>query len=333
MLKCLNVKMLKCAGFTIIESLVTISIFVLILGAVMGFINLSYKTQDYAWQQSVAVDEARKGIETMVKEIREIRLGDDGSYYIEKAEDQEFIFFSDIDKDGATERVRYFLGNINSGNQSKKCVTFNDGGSCSVDFSNFFSGTMESAQIKISVEGDFGWNNQEYAEIFADGINLGDICKTGCSDCAATWQGNTIFDVTNQALDNNIQFIADSTYRVNDFCDWEETNHAMKANFELNWTETTTDPEYEFKKGVINPISSPIEYPSDQEEITTLSSYVRNTIPIFKYFDENGNEITENRLINTKLIQIYLVVNVDTNKSPQNFELRSSVQLGNLKTE
>ena len=96
-------------GFTLIETIVTIVIFALAMGAVSGFIVMGYRTQSYTWQQSVAIGEARRGIETMVKEIREARGGDDGSYIIEKAEDFQFIFYSDIDDDGKTERVRYFV--------------------------------------------------------------------------------------------------------------------------------------------------------------------------------------------------------------------------------
>lgn len=321
-------------GFTLIETVVAIFIFVLALGSVVGFIVAAYRTQSYTWEQSIAIDEARRGIETMVKEIREAQTADDGSFPIEKADDKEFIFYSDIDKDGQAERVRYFLGTVSSGTQTKDCVTFLDGGSCSVSFSNFLSGTLETATLKISVEGDFGRSN-EYAKIYADGDYLGKVCETGCRDCPASWEGTKTFNVFSQAQDNSIQFIADASARVNNICDWEEPNHSMKAKFEFSWTETLPGAEHEFKKGVIEPTGSPVEYPLDQEKITTLSSYVRNAPPIFRYFDKDGNEITDlpARLVDTKLIEVYLVVNVDPNRPPQDFELKSLVQLRNLKEE
>lgn len=321
-------------GFTLIETIVTIAIFALIWGAVSAFIVMTYRTHVYTWQQSIAIDEARKGIETMVKEIREAKLGDDGSYPIVLAQDKEFIFYSDIDKDGETERVRYFLGTASSGNQTQECVTYLDGGSCSVSFSNFLSGVLISATVKVSVEGDFGWS-QEYAEIYADGISLDRVCRTGCSDCAAAWQGDKTFDVTDQASDNFIQFMADATSQVNDFCDWQEPNHAMKAKFEFSWVEDISEGDTDFKKGVIHPTAPTVEYPLDQEEIYVLSSYIRNTPPIFRYFDENGNELTDlpARLKDTKVMEVYLVVNVNPNRTPDDFELKSAVQLRNLKEE
>lgn len=321
-------------SFTLIETIIAIFIFVLALGSVVGFIVSAYRTHGYAWEQSIAIDEARRGIEIMVKEIREARTGDDGSFPIEKADDKEFIFYSDIDGDGETERVRYFLGLVNSETHIKDCVTFIDGGSCSVEFSDFLSGTLEQAKVKVSVEGDFGRYN-EYAEIYADGNYLGTICQTECSDCAGTWEGTKTFDVTNQAQDGIIQFVADATFQVNDICDWENPGHAMKARFEFSFTETLSGAEHEFKKGVIEPTGSPVEYPQDQEKVSILSSYVRNTPPIFRYFDKDGNEITDlpARLIDTKLMEVYLVINVDPNKPPQDFELKSSIQLRNLKEE
>lgn len=321
-------------GFTLIETIVAIFVFSLAMGAVTGFIIMAYRTHGFEWQQSIAIDEARRGIETMVKEIREARPGDNGSYPIEKAGDKEFIFYSDIDGDGETERVRYFLGTAGSGNQNDDCVTFLDGGSCSVSFSDFLSGTLEGAKVKVSVEGDFGRNN-EYAQVYADGIYLGDICQSGCSDCASTWEGTKTFDVTEQAQDNSIQFVVDASPRVNNICDWEDPNHSMKAKFEFTFTETLSGAEHELKKGVIEPTGSPIKYPLDQEKITILTSYVRNTPPIFEYFDQNGNKIEPlpARLADTKLMKILLVVNVDPDRPPQDFELESWVQVRNLKEE
>jgi len=188
-------------AFTLIETLVTIVIFTLVIGLVFTIIVILYQTQSYAWQQSQAIGEARMGVETMVKEIRAAKQGDNGSYIIEKAENYQFIFYSDIDKDGATERVRYFV----------------------------------------------------------DGSD--------------------------------------------------------------------------FKKGAIKPTGWPIQYPSADEQISILSQYVRNLPPIFRYYDGDGNELTPPaRLKDTKLMKVYLVVNVDPNRPPQDFLLESAVQLRNLKT-
>ena len=323
-------------GFSLVETLVAIFVFTLAMGAVSGFILMAYRTQTYTWQQSIAIDEARRGIEIMVKEIREASAGDDGSYPIALAGDKEFIFYSDIDNDGKTERVRYFLGTVNSGTLTDECQTSDTGGYCEVSFSNFLKGTPVSAQVKVSVEGDFGQGN-EYAEIFADLVKLGEICKTGCSDCPGTWQGTTIFNLsTSPIADNSITFKADASSYVN--VGGSCPSYSMKARFEFSWTEDLSGLAHEFRKGVIKPVVGPggkISYPLDQEEISILTSYVRNVPPIFEYYDQNGNKILDYpaRLKDTKLMKVYLVVNVDPNRPPQDFELESFVQLRNLKSD
>jgi len=322
-------------SFTLIETIVTIFVFTLIIGAIFGMVFLLYRTQSYSWQQAVAIDEARRGVETMVREIREARSGDDGSFAIEKADDKEFVFYSDIDKDGDVERVRYFLGTVGSGKKVKECVSFLRGGVCDISFSDFLRGSLVSAHLKISLEGDLGWNNKEYVDLYADDNYLGRMCNKNCADCPAVWQGNSIFDVTDFAKDGLLHILAQASNRVDPMCDWQQENHSIKVRAELFWEESIEDQASELKKGVINPTGSPPIYLSEQEEISILSSYVRNSPPIFEYFDKNGNKITDYpaRLKDTKLMKIFLVVNVNPNRLPQNFELESYVQLRNLKEQ
>ncbi len=330
-------KTTKSGGFTLIETLISIFIFGLALAAVLGFILILYKTHGYEWEQSLAIFEARRGIETMVKEIRKAREGENGAYPIEYAGDKEFIFYSDIDNDGKAERVRYFLGQVINQNLIQKCVTFLAGGSCNVSFSGFLTGNLKSAKVSISVEGDLG-SNQEYVDIYLDGQYLGRLCQTGCSDCAGIWQGTQVFDVLSQAQDGILNFTAQASSKVDSkfpepTCNWEEANHKMKAKFELEISQEIQGTE--LKKGVIKPVGSPPSYPLDQEEISVITSFVRNSPPIFEYFDQNGEKITSYpaRLTETKLMKVFLVVNVDPNRPPTEFQLESYVQIRNLKSE
>jgi len=323
------------AGFTLIETLIAIAILTIIMIAVFSSIVILYKTQSFSWDQAVAVEEARAGIRKMTREIREARLGDDGSYPIEKAEDKEFVFYSDIDKDNQTEKVRYFLGSVSSGSQMKECVTFDDGGSCDISFFDFFNGDLKSAEIKISVEGDFGWNNVEYASVYIDGAYNNNICKTGCTDCPGSWQGTSSYDVTTEATDNLLNIMVDSNFRVDNICDWINLNHAMKIRVELTWEEENSELAHQLRKGVTNPTSNPISYPMENEEVSIISSYIRNAPPIFEYYDADGDLIIEYpaRLSDTKLMKLHLVVNVNPDRAPDDIEIESYIQLRNLQNE
>jgi hypothetical protein len=186
-----------------------IFIFTLSITALSAFIIHLYRVYGYTFQQLQAINEARKGIETMIREIREARYGEDGSYPLKEAGDFQFVFFGDIDRDQAVERIRYFL-----------------------------EGT-------------------------------------------------------------------------------------------------------DFKKGVTEPSGDPPRYVLGDETVSVLSSYVRNTPSemVFTYY--NGDWPTDvinnplptlTRLTETKLMHIYLKINVDPNRPPDNFELESDTQIRNLKT-
>jgi hypothetical protein len=203
----MNIKDKK--GTSIIEAVVLIFVFALAMTALTSFIINAYRAYNFNFQQIVAINEGRRGIETMVKEIREATYGDDGSYPIFEAGDDQFIFFSDIDRDTLVERVRYFL----------------------------------------------------------DGNNL--------------------------------------------------------------------------KKGILKPTGDPPQYVLSNETVSFLSVYVRNTssTPIFTYYNGDWPQDTINnplptltRLTDTKLMHVYVIINVDPNRPPDDFILESDTQIRNLKT-
>ncbi|MFA6254731.1 MAG: prepilin-type N-terminal cleavage/methylation domain-containing protein [Patescibacteria group bacterium] len=100
-------------GFTLIEAMVTIGIFLVSLSAVTLFVTQGFKVNRFAIQQSDAINYARKGIDIMIKEIREASPAENGSYPIVTAQNQTLTFYSDIDQDELVERVRYFLDGVN----------------------------------------------------------------------------------------------------------------------------------------------------------------------------------------------------------------------------
>lgn len=325
-------------GFTLTETIVAIAIFALIMAGAAAAVVSAYQSQSINREQATAIEEARRGVRTMIKEIRESASGEDGSYPIEKAGNKELIFYSDVDQDLSVEKVRYFLGSAGSDSVTKECVSYEDGGSCSVNYSDFLEGSLTDAEVQVSVEGDLGISffEEECVEVFADGTLLGTVCKNQCHDCAGSWEGVTNFDVTDLASDGNIQFEAQATEGVDSFCDWKHSNHSVQARFVFNWSENISQGKGELKKTVTNYINSPPGY-NGTSTTEIVSSYVRNSPPIFKYyyFDENNNELVQiedypARLNDTELMKVYLVVDVNPGRKPEAFELSSYSQLRNL---
>ena len=195
-------------GLTLVEVLVAMGIFLFIIMAMWLFVKQSYKMQSFTFGQSMAISEARRGVETLIKEAREALPGDTGAYMIESANDNEFIFYADYDSDNAIEKIRYF-----------------------------FSGS-------------------------------------------------------------------------------------------------------DFSKGVIEAIGDPLEYLPQNEIVTVISKYVRNTTnePVFTYYDGNysGNVsdtplTTPADVLALKLVHINLRINVEPDKAPVDYYLESDVQIRNLK--
>ncbi|MGB9598472.1 MAG: PulJ/GspJ family protein, partial [Minisyncoccales bacterium] len=54
---------MKKRGFTLIETIIVIFIFSLLSAAVFSAIVILYKSQSFTFQQSMAVSEARRGID------------------------------------------------------------------------------------------------------------------------------------------------------------------------------------------------------------------------------------------------------------------------------
>jgi len=106
-------------GITLIEIVIAMSIFVVASVMVWSFIKNSYQVQNFSFEQSTAITEARRGVETLVKEARETLPSDTGAYPIEFANTQEIIFYADFDRDDAIEKVHYWL----DGSEFKKGVT------------------------------------------------------------------------------------------------------------------------------------------------------------------------------------------------------------------
>ncbi len=330
---------MRIKGFTIIETIVAIAVLALSFGAISGLTVWGYRTHGYALKQAVAINEARKGVKDMVKEIREARLGDDGAYIIEKTGDYEFIFYSDVDKDEVVERVRYFIKPAGGGygSETKECQSFSKGGSCSRSFSGFLGeDELSSAELRVSLEGDLN-SSSERASIYADGNYLGDLC-TGfeCGQCAGTFEDLTSFDVFSYAQDGSVQFTADGTYSVDPFCDWQQEDHSIKVKFEFSWQkEALTDASAVFKKGVTKPTGWPLAYLPENEEVFIISENIWNENreePVFIYYDGEHNIVEEGeRMEKTRLIDLKLMINVDPNRPPDDFILQSGTQIRNLK--
>ena len=97
------------AAFTLIETLVVISITAVVMLALGELTQYFYKTNAYAVEQSQAVNGARLSIENAMADLREASYGADGSYPVAAAATSSVTFYANINSDNAVEKVRYYL--------------------------------------------------------------------------------------------------------------------------------------------------------------------------------------------------------------------------------
>ncbi len=96
-------------GFTLVETLVVVSIFTILSLAIANSIDSFYKYNSYTIAQANQVDHARRGIEFLVRDMREMIYADNGAFPLVAMSSSSISFYSDIDRDDSVEFVEYRL--------------------------------------------------------------------------------------------------------------------------------------------------------------------------------------------------------------------------------
>lgn len=98
-------------GFTLIETIVVSAATTFIFIVLSALLVYFYQTNTYTLQQSVAIEQARRGVEDSMSHLREASFGSDGSYPISSAATSSVTFYANVDVDPIIERVTYTLLN------------------------------------------------------------------------------------------------------------------------------------------------------------------------------------------------------------------------------
>jgi hypothetical protein len=84
-------------------------IFAAVVAGVAGFSAYYFSNYAFSFEENQQIGLAQNALTSMIREIREARSGDDGSWPIVQTDDNTFVFYSDVTNDGRTDRVRYFI--------------------------------------------------------------------------------------------------------------------------------------------------------------------------------------------------------------------------------
>lgn len=98
---------------TLVELMVAISIMLIAMEGFTFLFLKSWSTNKFVLEEGMASANASHTVSRIIKELRGIKQADNGDFPIESADDFDLKVYADIDHDGVTERVHYFLDLVN----------------------------------------------------------------------------------------------------------------------------------------------------------------------------------------------------------------------------
>ena len=93
---------------TLIEMMIAITIFTIGIGGFSLLFVKSWQGNSYVYEMGQSSVAASQGVNEIISYLRKARQGDNGSYPIKSATDNDLVVFSDYDKDGITERLHFY---------------------------------------------------------------------------------------------------------------------------------------------------------------------------------------------------------------------------------
>lgn len=97
------------AGFTLVETLVAMGIFILFNAVIVQLFLTGLKSTNTVFDQLESQRQGRRAIQDFVTEMRAANYSSIGAFPIESASSTEVVFYSNINNDDYIERVRYSL--------------------------------------------------------------------------------------------------------------------------------------------------------------------------------------------------------------------------------
>lgn len=100
-------------GFTLIEVVMSVTIFSLIGVGLIVLISSIFTTNGKLSILSEDTDQGRKAVFKFMQEIRNATYANTGSYPLAEASNQQIVFYSNVDGGADIERIRYYISNGN----------------------------------------------------------------------------------------------------------------------------------------------------------------------------------------------------------------------------
>lgn len=95
---------------TLAETLVSVALFTILMLVVTNGIQRMYTYNAYTFAQAYQVQNARLGMQALIRDVREMTFADNGTFPLAVMDEHEIGFYSDIDRDNSVEYVTFGYG-------------------------------------------------------------------------------------------------------------------------------------------------------------------------------------------------------------------------------
>jgi hypothetical protein len=98
-------------GFTLVETIVAIAIFILGIQATVMIFSRVMQNKAYSLEMGKSSFVVSRSVSELVQYLRRTRQSDGGSYPLVSADKNDLVFYADYNKDNVTERLHVYLSN------------------------------------------------------------------------------------------------------------------------------------------------------------------------------------------------------------------------------
>jgi type II secretory pathway pseudopilin PulG len=100
-------------GLSLLETIIWIGMFTMAMGAIVSSMLFFYRTSNSTLQEATAITSAQRGIDTMMRAIREVSYASDGAYPVVSIAEDGITFYANVDSDSGIERVHFYVQGTN----------------------------------------------------------------------------------------------------------------------------------------------------------------------------------------------------------------------------
>ena len=155
----------KQSGFTLMEILIALGIFAMLALSVSWILIHSLRSNAVIWDQLQTQNDGRRALQEMVDDIRRAESSSLGDFSLYNVEEDDLIFYANIDSDTLRERVHYWLEGttLNKGvvKPSGNPLAYDTGSETVTEIAHDVVNTSEDVSLFLYYDQDFTGTEDE----------------------------------------------------------------------------------------------------------------------------------------------------------------------------